>query len=427
MDYQICRDLISRGFIEDAISRLRNHIQGSNNYKSFFRHISLIEAKFRRLQKSEIVDEVDHQSWLEIQDQILRLIDELEATDEFLLIDAVYDGGEGTKSLIFRRTHKEFYNEDFYEHFNSVLANAKTEILITGEGFECVDKRGKEIAQEYSSATENALRNGVTVTRIQTKLDVSEDWKKHLLYFLKRYPEQFKLFLVNDGKPVDLASICLIDTNASTEDNIVEFMLSISERIKNERVKIAGLALFIHGVHDLNLSLRERFYDIQRNRTIQITEENLNAYLGKRSYYFAYGANMDKNTILERCPSAEKVGIGVIDNYDIVFNRKGTYRTGGVSSIEPTLNGKVFGIIYSITESDLFELDSMEDPSAYLREEKQIKVFREQSKSYPCQLYLAFRQQNLEPDKEYLDLLIKASETENLPNWYIKRLKRFRK
>lgn len=173
--------------------------------------------------------------------------------------------------------------------------------------------------------------------------------------------------------------------------------------------KILPFPFFYNNVHIfkqvLSLNFRERFYNLMRNRTIKITNKNINAFIGNRKYYFAYGANMDIDTIRKRCPSAERIGIGYKENYKLVFNRKGSYRKGGVSSIEPSYKNTVFGIIYSITEIDLIELDAIEDPTAYLREETLIKAFKNKDKTYKCQIYLSYRINDLPPDPEYLDLI----------------------
>ncbi len=80
------------------------------------------------------------------------------------------------KEFLFRRnssTNKVFrtldnakYNKKFYTYFNHKIKNAKHDIYITGEGFECKDETGKKIAREYINAHREALTNGVRIIRL---------------------------------------------------------------------------------------------------------------------------------------------------------------------------------------------------------------------------------------------------------------------
>ncbi len=143
--------------------------------------------------------------------------------------------------------------------------------------------------------------------------------------------------------------------------------------------------------------------------------------------YFSFGSNMSTPQMLERCPSAERVGIGVIRQYELVFNRKGSYRPGGVASIVPSENPdqNVFGVIWKISSEDLEGLDDIEDPSAYERVTIDVQLLGGQI--LPCQTYLAFPQaQHVTPDPHYLELLLDAAKAAALPPDYIDLISRFR-
>ena len=143
--------------------------------------------------------------------------------------------------------------------------------------------------------------------------------------------------------------------------------------------------------------------------------------------YFSFGSNMSTPQMLERCPSAERVGIGVIPTYELVFKRKGSYRPGGVASIVPSEDPgqSVFGVIWKITSEDLEGLDKIEDPSAYERVTIDVQLLEGQT--FPCQTYLAFPQaQHVTPDPHYLELLLDAAKAAALPQDYIELISRFR-
>jgi gamma-glutamylcyclotransferase (GGCT)/AIG2-like uncharacterized protein YtfP len=143
-----------------------------------------------------------------------------------------------------------------------------------------------------------------------------------------------------------------------------------------------------------------------------------------RDLYFAFGSNMDRTQMKKRTPSAEYVGIGRIPNHDLVFNRKGTYRPGGVASIEPRPGIDVYGVVWSLSELDLAEMDRIEDPRAYQRVRK--RVIKDGGGKADCNVYVAFPQGNIAPDKAYLELIIAAAQSADLPSHWIERLMQFR-
>jgi gamma-glutamylcyclotransferase (GGCT)/AIG2-like uncharacterized protein YtfP len=147
-----------------------------------------------------------------------------------------------------------------------------------------------------------------------------------------------------------------------------------------------------------------------------MSAENLNSYL-----YFAYGSNMNDEQMQKRCPSAKKIAIGKLKDYDIVFNRKGSYRPGGVASVHPEKNKIVYGIIWKINLLDLTKLDEIEDITAYDR--KKLVIEDTNNKKHDCFVYIAKPQGTFEPDKNYFELLFSSAISANLPEEYLDRLK----
>ena len=94
-------------------------------------------------------------------------------------------------------------------------------------------------------------------------------------------------------------------------------------------------------------------------------------------YYFAYGSNMNKEQMTERCPESKELGEGFIKNYKIDFTKHSKKRKGGVADIVYSEGEMVCGVIYAISETDLAKLDGFEGyPTSYSR------------KSITCFLYL---------------------------------------
>jgi len=52
-------------------------------------------------------------------------------------------------------------------------------------------------------------------------------------------------------------------------------------------------------------------------------------------YYFAYGTNLSKKQMLERCPDSQPVLTATLPNYKLVFVSWSRQWRGGVASIMP--------------------------------------------------------------------------------------------
>lgn len=73
---------------------------------------------------------------------------------------------------------------------------------------------------------------------------------------------------------------------------------------------------------------------------------------GGSAYYFAYGANTNTNKFMSRCPSAKKVGVGMLKDWEMEFR--------SVANISRAPNASVFGLVWKISKTDLERLDRYE-------------------------------------------------------------------
>ena len=138
--------------------------------------------------------------------------------------------------------------------------------------------------------------------------------------------------------------------------------------------------------------------------------------------YFAYGSNMLTERILDRLGTVEQVGIGLLPNYQLVFNRLGSYSPGGVASVIPSQGRSVYGVIWKLNNKQLTMLDEIEDPAAYSRES--VSVEMNDGSSVDCLTYIAYSQGYHPPTKNYLSYLIRGAEEHDLPSKYVKNLRR---
>ncbi len=119
-------------------------------------------------------------------------------------------------------------------------------------------------------------------------------------------------------------------------------------------------------------------------------------------YYFAYGSNLSKKQMLERCPGSQPRFTTTLPNYRLVFVGWSRQWRGGVASIRASRGDKVPGAVYEISEADLRHLDKYEGyPNDYNR--LKVTVFDEDGTALEAVTYIKSRpSEETEPSREYL-------------------------
>jgi hypothetical protein len=126
--------------------------------------------------------------------------------------------------------------------------------------------------------------------------------------------------------------------------------------------------------------------------------------------YFAYGSNMDFKRLKDRGISFEFMGLGILKNYELQFNKIAKNKTGiGYANVVYKQGSKVEGLLYSI--HNIQTLDRYEGfPEHYLKENLSICFL---NKRIDATVYLAAPDKigpNLMPEKAYLNRLLEAKE-----------------
>lgn len=119
-------------------------------------------------------------------------------------------------------------------------------------------------------------------------------------------------------------------------------------------------------------------------------------------YYFAYGSNLNRKQMRERCPDSSPMFIATLPNYKLVF--VGWFRRwrGGVASIKPFRGDRVRGAIYEVSDQCLRRLDRYE--SDYNR--FKVTVLGEDSEPIEAITYIKAGQlEETQPSKEYLAVI----------------------
>jgi len=135
-------------------------------------------------------------------------------------------------------------------------------------------------------------------------------------------------------------------------------------------------------------------------------------------YYFAYGANMDVETLKERHVDFEVVAVGRLRDVRLVFHVPGADDTGKADLMDDRRN-HVHGLVYDVPEASLDRLDVYEsvERGRYRRQEV---IVQTENGEFSCAVYRGARfRAGLKPSKDYLDRLIRGAEHHGLPEHYL--------
>ena len=122
-------------------------------------------------------------------------------------------------------------------------------------------------------------------------------------------------------------------------------------------------------------------------------------------YYFAYGPNLNRKQMLERCPDSKPRFFATLHNYKLVFVGWSRQWRGGIVSIKSFRGERVLGAVYEISEADLRRLDKYEGyPTNYNR--IKVTVFSEDGEAIEAVTYIKSGQlEETPPSKEYLAVI----------------------
>lgn len=91
--------------------------------------------------------------------------------------------------------------------------------------------------------------------------------------------------------------------------------------------------------------------------------------------YIAYGSNLNMEQMAIRCPTAEFIGAGVIENYELQF--KGSFY-GACATIAPKEGSSVPVGVWKIQKQDEMRLDRYEGyPNIYFKQKIPVAMGRE--------------------------------------------------
>jgi len=135
-------------------------------------------------------------------------------------------------------------------------------------------------------------------------------------------------------------------------------------------------------------------------------------------HYFAYGANMDVETLKERNVSFKPVATGKVRNVKLVFHVPGSDKTGKADLIDDR-RSHVHGVVYDVPESNLAGLDVYVDVERGRYRRQQVTVQTAQGE-LSCAMYRGAKfRSGLKPSEDYLNRLIRGALHHGLPEHYL--------
>jgi len=117
-------------------------------------------------------------------------------------------------------------------------------------------------------------------------------------------------------------------------------------------------------------------------------------------YYFAYASNLNQKQMRERCPDSKPLFKAILPNHKLIFAGWRRKWRGGVATIKPSRDEKVYGAVYEISERCLRILDGHEDyPTVYDR--FNVLVIKEDGEALEAVTYIRREQsEETKPSKE---------------------------
>jgi len=137
--------------------------------------------------------------------------------------------------------------------------------------------------------------------------------------------------------------------------------------------------------------------------------------------YFAYGSNMLSKQMEQRCPGAKPLATGLLRGWRFLINSR------GVASIVTDKAGRVWGVVWELTDDHLRSLDGYEGvPDWYRR--RMVGVELPERGEVNCVTYIDESEGGDEPGpprEGYLEKIVEGATSFRLPETYLAFLRSF--
>lgn len=134
--------------------------------------------------------------------------------------------------------------------------------------------------------------------------------------------------------------------------------------------------------------------------------------------YFAYGLNMDRDGMRQRCPGAVALGPAVLERHRFFIG------LAGWGSVRPAPGHHVHGVLWRLTPRDLAVLHSYELLHKGIYDVRHLPV-RCGTRRVSAMIYRLRRQQDGRARPGYVKACVNAARSWQFPEGYVRSLKRW--
>jgi hypothetical protein len=143
----------------------------------------------------------------------------------------------------------------YYETVCQVLAGVRQELYYAGGGFHGLDDRSRRYGAQVNQATEQALRAGVRMYRVQTSDHSGEEWSRGLAAMLRDHPGRVEVY--QDFGPSMFVDVGVYDPD--DRNCVVQLVIKAERTYGVGGDARAGGTLFIFGNRELARGLQRLF------------------------------------------------------------------------------------------------------------------------------------------------------------------------
>jgi gamma-glutamylcyclotransferase (GGCT)/AIG2-like uncharacterized protein YtfP len=129
--------------------------------------------------------------------------------------------------------------------------------------------------------------------------------------------------------------------------------------------------------------------------------------------YFAYGSNMNVEAMRQRCPNSRALGRARLMRHRFFI------MASGHGSVKRDPHRDVHGVLYDLAFGDIPALDRYEEVGRRLYQKINQPVLREGAAPVRALLYVGASAQEGQPQGDYLDRVIAAARSWELPDSYL--------
>lgn len=319
-------------------------------------------------------------------------------------------------------------NESFYDAFLHAIRSVRERMLVVGSGFDADSPMASPVCRTMSGVAMRA-----ECLRVECADETMQDWWKMLAQRLLPMPN-FRLFAPVNKQSALLRDVALFDWD-NEEHALVELMFHTPRRIDDgldsKDVERAGYGCFAYSqkladdIWTLVTGMRKSGELVELRTADDIAEhfgwpkdwaDDEPSSGDDYAYYFAYGSNMLRDQMANRCSDFEDLGPAYLAEYEQTFSIAGTIWPGAVANVEPATDKKVHGVLYRVSQKDLRALDFFEGVQDEEYTRRSVRVFHEDSLK-EATIYLNPRPSELTtlPAAAYVDRMIDGAIEHDLP------------